>query len=656
MSKIKVNKRDKNRILLTEVLPYEVPICFSNEGFYKVIRENPNMPNLIETILKKQEVSIPFNYKIRKSNNSFRTLSIMHPSNQLKIVNFYEDYAYLITHLCSRSSLSLRAPKKIASHFYCKTSNDEEANVKNGTVETEAESNIIYSSSYFVYSKYNYLFKFYDSYDFLRLEKKYKKLLKFDISKCFNSIYTHSISWAVKDKKFAKANIGAASFEQRFDKLMQAINYNETNGILIGPEVSRIFAEIILQKIDVNAVSKLKSDNFSPESDFSVRRYVDDYFVFYNDDKVAEKVFNAFQQELEEYKMYLNDSKIEKLEIPLISGITISKIQIQKLFDKLFLSYILVEDVLINEQIQKKIFIKEIKRPNELANKLIIDIKCIIKSNCVTYDSITNYILSIIKKKLIYLVGNIKYKDLSDIERNDVSIFFLVIIDVLFFIYSMDTRVRTTYLMSQIIISLSKFFKPVNKELFYQVSKKIYDETIYLIKNTVHEKGGLSVEVLNILIALKTLEKEYSSIEVDTLINLLSLQEPSSKKIKTNDLNYFQITVLLFFIDNSSKYNILRKSVEDDVINQYKSEASPFIRADLTYLFFDFIKCPWVNKGTKKELIKICLEKQNGVNPNNQEINRIFNFITKYEWFFNWSSDISLEHELEKKELKTPYD
>lgn len=37
MGKVKINKDDKARILLTELLPYEVPILFSNEGFYKLV-------------------------------------------------------------------------------------------------------------------------------------------------------------------------------------------------------------------------------------------------------------------------------------------------------------------------------------------------------------------------------------------------------------------------------------------------------------------------------------------------------------------------------------------------------------------------------------------------------------------------------------------
>ena len=38
---------------------------------------------------------------------------------------------------------------------------------------------------------------------------------------------------------------------------MQEMNYNETNGIVIGPEFSRIFAEVILQQIDTSVEREL---------------------------------------------------------------------------------------------------------------------------------------------------------------------------------------------------------------------------------------------------------------------------------------------------------------------------------------------------------------------------------------------------------------
>ncbi len=78
--------------------------------------------------------------------------------------------------------------------------------------------------------------------EFINLEKKFDVFCSIDVAKCFDSIYTHSITWAVKNKEFSKQNRHVKnSFGTIFDRLMQSINYNETAGILIGPEVSRIF-------------------------------------------------------------------------------------------------------------------------------------------------------------------------------------------------------------------------------------------------------------------------------------------------------------------------------------------------------------------------------------------------------------------------------
>lgn len=66
---------------------------------------------------------------------------------------------------------------------------------------------------------------------------------------------------------------------------MQSVNARETNGIVIGPEFSRIFAEIILQYIDQKVEHELLEEKLCQKSNYECYRYVDDYFLFYNDEK-----------------------------------------------------------------------------------------------------------------------------------------------------------------------------------------------------------------------------------------------------------------------------------------------------------------------------------------------------------------------------------
>lgn len=304
---IKVDTNDKLRTLLTDVLPYELPLWFSNFTMYQRFStpEHVNAYKTISGLDFKNEagVYIPLDYLVcRGSNKSPRTISIMHPVAQLKVCDFYDKYDDLIEYYCTKSKYSLRHPYRKSTKFYGKA--QEGSKLADG-VESADEERIV-SSSYFKYRKHPFLYRFFESYDYHKLEKQFHSMLQVDISKCFPSIYTHSIGWAIKNKRLAKSKPRAhGNFDGEFDNLMQLTNYRETNGIIIGPEVSRIFAEIILQKIDLNLVDKMIQNEYQISKDYDFRRYVDDYFVFFRSEEVKAAFIKALESSLLEYKMYL---------------------------------------------------------------------------------------------------------------------------------------------------------------------------------------------------------------------------------------------------------------------------------------------------------------------------------------------------------------
>lgn len=323
-----IDKNNYNRILLTELLPYEVPIILNNEGFYNKKQSIFNESKILRHIFKEGAETYPFSYKIIKIGDETRKLYLMHPSNQKDFIGFYKTYSSLICHLTQRSKFSLRAPSEVASWYYEAIDKIKENTLKDEDVETINEDDTRgckYASSYFVYKKYSFLYKFYDSYEFHRLEKKYKKLLKFDISKCFDNISTKRLAESVKEEHYAKNNRNKLNFENKFINLMESANFGRNDGILIGPEVSRIFAEIILQKIDRDVYIN------NMEGEFEVRRYVDDYFLFYNDDAIGKKVLTSFKNELENAKLFLNESKIEYSKAPFLTGTSMAK-KISKMY------------------------------------------------------------------------------------------------------------------------------------------------------------------------------------------------------------------------------------------------------------------------------------------------------------------------------------
>jgi hypothetical protein len=225
-------KYKKERVIFSDVLPYEIPLIFSNRYFYRFlvsneiftiddkIKWNPNMNEGAYLLLRwifnidatkpksegeanieKKIIKIPFNYKIAHKDTKHRELTVIHPVNQIKIVEFYEKHKHLILNYCKQSSFSLRKPDKVACYFYYKDRMHKQLlGKKADKVEmffNEYENLRTYSS----YKKYSNVYKFYEDYRYQRAEKKFDYLLKFDIQSCFDSIYTHSIVWATSGGK-----------------------------------------------------------------------------------------------------------------------------------------------------------------------------------------------------------------------------------------------------------------------------------------------------------------------------------------------------------------------------------------------------------------------------------------------------------------------
>ena len=162
-------------------------------------------------------------------------------------------------------------------------------------------------------------------------------MVQVDVIKCFDSIYTHSLSWAAIGKSQAKFDLEASklTFAGRFDSLMQKLNYNETNGIVIGPEFSRIFAEIVLQSIDVELLRRLAASpsGLIHKEDYEIFRYVDDYFVFYNEVSAQAAIVQMLQEALKEKKLNINTTKIKQYEKPIITEITVAKDRVSSLLN-----------------------------------------------------------------------------------------------------------------------------------------------------------------------------------------------------------------------------------------------------------------------------------------------------------------------------------
>jgi hypothetical protein len=657
MKKRKI-KYNENRVVLSDILPYELPIIFSNRYFYKFLSKyniklvfNQKKESFItfdekidkrimkllfngETIISNNKIkvnfiTIPYNFKIFHKENDFRELSIIHPLNQVYLIWFYNKYKESIKYYCNISKYSIRKPYKIAKFKIKKDSLFDKLKSTNAENEIIEENHKEYENlrSYFTYKKYSNIHKFFESYQYQRAEKKFNAMFKFDISKCFDSIYTHSISWAIYNKNIVKEvlnTIDNNDFANTFDKLMQKLNYNETNGIVIGPEFSRIFAEIILQKIDNNIYQNLMKEEIYHKKDYEIYRYVDDIFVFYNDEKIQEKIFENYKHVLKEYKFYINENKTIFYSKPIITQLTIAKSR-------------------ISELLEQTLTIKN-KNKDELsfylkAKKLITNFKIILKETEVEYKDVLNWTFSIIDKKVKDSIA-IFIKFENNKNENQFAKYLLEVLDFIFFIYISFPRINSTIKLDFILTTLLEAIKQYrifsydNKHLIF---KKISDEISFVL-NKYKIKKYTQIETSYLLLILSELGKYYR-------IDKEKLEEYFNLKDKNITLNYLSIVILLFYIKNIKRYATLKDIIKTHIKDYFKKNKNFKKKSEYILLLFDIISCPFLDKDFKKDLLK-----DNDIDNSLQ--NKILEL--KEYWFIKWSN-LNYIKELQAKKNQETY-
>ncbi len=679
----------KQRSVLTDMLPFEVPPTFSNRGFYRFLRHNsveienkqlrwvcdtdaldrvmrllfgisPSVTITTEVLTewgkektrrsvpigKCHMATIPFNFRVAH-NLDGRTLSIIHPRNQVAVASFYATHSALIIYHTSVSEFSIRRPVSVSRYAYFKDKlHEERLDGVSGLEEEDREYEQL--GSYFVYRKYRNIHRFFESYKYHRSEKKYNAMVQIDVNKCFDSIYTHSLPWALMGKDQTKFSLDESkgTFGGRFDALMQDLNHKETNGIVIGPEFSRIFAEIILQSIDAELITQLaEGANLTHKVDYEIFRYVDDFFVFYNDDSTQLKIFETLQQILKTKKLSINTSKIKHYQKPIITEITIAKERISTLLNE-DVNPVCAEEALANaSKDPKKKLVCAIN-----ANRLIIRYKAAIKEAGVTYGDLLNYTFAIIENKLEKLFKAYVDSEKTDRDRKHVSNALLAIMEFVFFAYSASPKVNHTIRLCRMITASVEFLHA--QELPYEqkhlLFKYVHDNVMQqLEKNTmsVHRE----VESLYLLISLSQIGREYW-LPVSVILQhfLIKEEDNTGNYIRpTGFMNHFSITILLSYIKDKVRYRKLKAFVEAHIIAklEYMKAHCPN-DAETLIMLLDLVVCPYISAATKDAVGLIF-----GLDaPGLAAVQLVSD-----HWFTAWGDKFDLGKELDAKRSREVY-
>ena len=713
----------KERVLFSDVLPYECPIIFSNRYLYRFLAkylwvgEKQKVDNITWNILKQSKrldekdanafaallfgcyekgkgigtlqhrlnaLFYPYHFNIAHKPNKNRTLSIIHPYSQWQVVEFYNQYKYSILYLCNQSKYSLRKPHKIAQYFYYRD------RLHRKLLGHESDKVELFFNeyenlkTYFSYEKYSNIYKFYEDDRYQRAEKKFKHLIKFDLQSCFDSIYTHTISWATAggaDKVKVLPGYNGSWVGDAFDNLMQSVNARETNGIVIGPEFSRIFAEIILQYIDQKVEQELlnkkhPNESIRHKSDYECYRYVDDYFLFYNDEKDRNLFLESLIKWLKEFKFQISPSKTEEFERPFITKITIAKHRIDDLFSDIF-STPLWEEVESNLGGEKEEDTEDVgsDKDKEIlyrkfniylpANSVNTRIKAIVREGGIEYRDIANYLLEKMSQRLDaflnrYEMGFKKYERLmskEDTNKDEVELlaqgvqrkltsYLVSLIDVAFFVFNSNRQVNTTLKLQKIMNTIVIYAKrhgdfKSNPDIRFQTTskdiifKKIQDEIALVLATTDSHRNTLH-ESLYLLILSKELGSAY-----------LFAPEVIKSFIEKSELQYnlFACIILMYYYANHKCYDTQKTLLKEEILKKYRliAESERRRNSELTILTADMMTCPFVDDAYKQSLLILM-----GITETEDQ-QMIIRFAKKQKYIFTRWTMFNLNKELQAK-------
>ena len=186
---------------------------------------------------------------------------------------------------------------------------------------------------------------------------------------------------------------------------------------------------------------------------------------------------------------------------------------------------------------------------------------------------------------------------------------FLEILDVTFFLYSVSPKVNSTIKVCLILDKMicflkknktNKYTEPFTPNTKHNVFKKISDEINLVLHKNVSKKAT-QIETLYLLIALNQLGREYR-LNFYVLCNYFNIEIKKDNSLHfKNNLNYFSITVLLFYIKNVKSYAPILEQLKIMILEKFKYGKLHGWKdnTELVLLLMDCLSCPFLNNEVR---------------------------------------------------------
>jgi hypothetical protein len=604
------------RALLSDVAPFELPPNVSNAGFYSVVKSynfrwetdiswngrdafSDHFAALLASVDNTAGINthggrahiktgagwrLPLRFPVRKTNGERRVLSLPHPLSQLQMLSYYEEYSSSLLFACSKSPFSLRKPEARASFTFSDDSTHNALRSRNTSGVESVYREYETFTSYFRYGRYSNINQFYESRQFHRLEARFPYHRRLDVTRCFESLYTHSLDWAIRGHHASKAGTRDEVFSAKLDDVFQAANQGQTNGLLVGPEFSRVGAEIVLQDVDLAVETQLadRDEALTFDKEYWVGRYVDDFFIFCDDEATAKVIQDSIEEQLEKYNLRLNRAKEVNYVGPSRSPIHESKHAMAE-HVSLFFSNL-------------KASLREDRQPfsGGDADKLISVYKSLLVDEVVAPTNLNNYVLGVVEKR----VKQVARKARPDSrEKQELLISALrqvcTLVEFLFFTSpSVSASVRATRTLHTILDFVAGKWLPTDLRVI------IFDDVdracrAVIDRNHVKESAFFSTEASFWLLLHARLGRRY-------LLEPERLDKYYERSLRSGS-RYLTFVTVLLYMDRRRRYNDLRNRIIIELENVLASTHPD--AAETIMIKADLIACPFVEKATKEKLM-----------------------------------------------------
>ena len=593
-------KRSKNNIernkldyILTDIMPVEVSELFSYSKFYEyLLFKQSTLDDIVSQMhaMKAENSETPFSggkwgnwatsplkFNILKGTDSIRELNLVQPLSAMNIYFFVECYQKeLLDILSNNACFSLRYHRKNSDLFYRRKSKKIVDYFEK--ISQKVDRAILQQTgAYFKIHKFNSVSSFTNSRLWQQCNFKYRNFAKIDYKSCFDSIYTHAYKWCIEKDTVDSKESSNANLHIVIDRVLQNINGRSSNGLIVGPEFSRMIAEVLLQEIDVEVKHNLAAQGLNAGADYRVFRYVDDIYIFSHTQAHTDLIIKTIERAAQKYLLKFNEFKYLKAYTPVVLSSWLGKARA------------------LSDRISALFYRKQ--ELHDMAEK-----KPLLKSGYISVDRIKDdfiYLVNEFPKEQRYIVSFMLSTLLNNIsnKKDGYALFepdkcarAFVLLDLAMYIYSFCPCFEHTQKLISMIVYM-------DDELQFSKDELNHKKLINLIRrySFVFEKGNMN-DLCNWFLFFH----DYS------IPLLRSTETIFEKKLREEDNPILWANYLIYSRYHSDYHQEILTWVEEVLqykVNQIGSK-DPLLQKEFWYVI-TFINCPYISSSVKRALENI---------------------------------------------------